>query len=61
MGMRTNSWTESVRLGVRECQATRTSGSAGPSIWSRSAADRSPIEPMRDSEGRAYDGFEGEP
>ena len=39
-GMRTNSWTESVRLGVRECQATRTSRSAGPSTWSRSAADR---------------------
>lgn len=40
MGMRTNSWTESVRLGVRECQATRTSRSAWPSTWSRSAADR---------------------
>lgn len=32
MGMRTNSWTESVRLGVRECRAARTSRGAGPSI-----------------------------
>lgn len=36
--------------------------------WARAAespspavADRSPIEPMRDSDGRAHDGFEGEP
>lgn len=28
---------------------------------SPAAADRSPIEPMRDSDGRAYDGFEGSP
>lgn len=26
---------------------------------SSAATDRSPIEPMRDSEDRAYDGFEG--
>lgn len=37
-GARTKSWTESVRLGVRECQATRTSRRAWPSTWSTSAA-----------------------
>lgn len=30
-GMWANSWTKSVRLGVRECRATRKSRSAGPS------------------------------
>ena len=42
LGVRTNSWTKSVRFGVRECRATPKSRREGPSRRSRSAAVRSP-------------------
>ena len=58
-----------VRSGMTGGDVAEAPGASGAAVvcnWaraaenpSRAAADRSPIEPMRDSEERAYDGFEG--